>query len=66
MDKNRGFPNIIMISDFEPGCVIYLDIHVDYWWHLIYSKVMILIGNHSILKVILCHFYCQNVHMPFP
>ena len=39
--------------------------HMDHWWHLVNVKVMITLGNPSILSVF-CHLFCQNVHTPFP
>ena len=38
---------------------------MDHWWHLVYSNVMISVGNPSILSHSLSLF-SQNVHMPFP
>ena len=38
---------------------------MDHWWHLVNSKRMISFGNTSILSDF-CHFFSQNVHMPFP
>ena len=31
-------------------------IHMDHWWHLVYIKVMISVGNHSILSNFLSLF----------
>ena len=38
---------------------------MDHLWNLVYSKVMISLGNPSIL-IDFCHYFSQNVHMLFP
>ena len=41
-------------------------IHEDHWWHSVLCKVMILVGNMSILSDFFFTFVNQNVHMSFP
>ena len=43
----------------------YIFIHTDHLWHLVYSKVMNLFGNPSILSDFL-PLFSWNVHMLFP
>ena len=40
-------------------------IHMGHLWRLVYSKVIVSFGNPSILSDF-CHYFSQNVHMPFP